>query len=322
MSKRLSRKGLLALGGCLFVVAASLLPMGGGLVADQAPRRKVKTMDLSSFSADAPESPIDLVFLHHSVGGQLLADKGSADDSGSVHPNGGGLRRMLEDRHYLVHQATYGSRLGERTDLFDWLPKFRVFMSDVLRIAEQDQPLPDGQVNRVVLFKSCYPNNLFEGDGGENGNPDGPRLTLANAKATLRALLPIFAKYPDTLFVYLTTPPLIGIAHSDPAIKWLAKRVLGKPTTAEKLARQGQLSRDFANWVAAEDGWRKDYALANFVVFDYYDLLTDEGASNFLRYPSGDGLDNHPNADGNRKAALALVPFLNQAVRRAGLAAR
>jgi hypothetical protein len=62
-----------------------------------------------------------------------------------------------------------------------------------------------------------------------------------------------------------------------------------------------------------------DYLLRNVVVFHYFDVLTGgQGAS--LRYPSGAHRDDsHPNAEGQRKAREAFVPFLNRAVRRAGL---
>ena len=54
-------------------------------------------------------------------------------------------------------------------------------------------------------------------------------------------------------------------------------------------------------------------------MFDYYDILTGKGQSDLCVYPTGDGYDSHPSREGNGKAAAAFVPFLNQAVRRAGL---
>jgi hypothetical protein len=305
-------------GGCL-LLGALLWPCGGGPVVSPIPPNRAKAMDLSSFSPAPLPSAVDLVFLHHSIGSQLLADPGPDDEQAGVHPNGGGLRRALTDSRYRVHEATYGSRLGEHTDLFDWLPKFRDSLPDILRLDRQDTLLPNGVRNRVVMFKSCFPNNYFAGPGSAPGNPEGPALTVANAQATLRALLPIFAQHPDTLFVYLTTPPLVGLAPTEPAWKWLAKTLLGKPTAPEKLAQQGRWSRDFARWATAADGWLLGYALKNVVAFDYFDVLTDEGASDFLRHPSGGGRDNHPNAEGNQRAARAMVPFLNRAVRRCGL---
>lgn len=81
-------------------------------------------------------------------------------------------------------------------------------------------------------------------------------------------------------------------------------------------AKSGVLARDFNNWLSGSEGWLKGYGGRNVVVFNYYDVLTDGGASNFSRYPTGDGSDSHPSREGNEKAAKAFVPFLNQAVRR------
>jgi hypothetical protein len=117
----------------------------------------------------------------------------------------------------------------------------------------------------------------------------------------------------------LTSPPVAPAAPKEPLIKWLAKRALGHPTAREAVDRQGELSRAFANWVKAEDGWLARYPKKNVAVFDYYDVLTDHGASNLSRYPTAADDDSHPSAVGNQKAAIAFVPFLNRAVRRAGL---
>jgi hypothetical protein len=56
-------------------------------------------------------------------------------------------------------------------------------------------------------------------------------------------------------------------------------------------------------------------------VFDFYDLLTQSGASNYSQYGSMGGADSHPSSAGNARAAAAFVPFLNRAVRYAGLTA-
>ena len=63
----------------------------------------------------------------------------------------------------------------------------------------------------------------------------------------------------------------------------------------------------------------KDYPLHNVVVFDHYDILTDNGESDLSRYPTWDGADSHPSRSGNEKAAQAFVPFVNRAARRAGI---
>jgi hypothetical protein len=310
----------------LAVLGGAVVPLGDGPVPEAPSATEVAHMDLSGFSPDKPEQAIDLLFLHHSVGGQWLAS--AAEDP--VH--GGGLRAALESQGYRVHTATYGSRLGERTDLFDWPAKFRDSMQDVLRIDRQDGQLAQGGQNRVVMFKSCFPNNHFVGAGVAPGDPAGPELTLENARAALRALLPEFQKQPNVLFVYVTAPPLAPRAGAERAYKRLAKKLLGRTTRQDELARTGPLARRFNDWVTAADGWLAGYPARNVAVFDYYGVLTDSGtapalrggasgASHFLRYPTAGGFDSHPSKEGQAKATAVFVPWLNRAVRRAGLVA-
>lgn len=305
-------------------VALAVVRVGASAeaAARVSPTAPAVNMDLSSFSDAPPASPLRLLFIHHSVGGQLLADPGPAnalaDSIYVMHPNGGGLRRLLEAASYEVHETSYGSAIGEATDLFDWLPKFRDHMDEVLRTEANDRLYADGRTNQIVVFKSCYPNNRFRGMGREPGNPAGPELTLANAKATLRALLPELAKQPSVLFVYVTIPPVAPRGYAEPLWKWLAKTILRRPTTAEAVREQAKIARTLNDWVTSPDGWLAGYELKNVVVFDYYDLLTDHGASNLSRYATGDGDDSHPSRTGNERAAAELVRLLNRAVRRAG----
>lgn len=311
---------LVALASFFFlVVLLAVVPVGGTRIPEGV--RAMPTSRSAPPGDGRPlEAPVNLVFLHHSVGAQLLADPGPEDPKQRTHPNGGGLRKLLEGNGYRVHEATYGSALGEHTDLFDWLPRFTEKMDDVLATAHQDERLPAGETNRVVLFKSCFPNNWFAGPGTEPGNPRGPELTEANARAALGSLLPLFARHPDVLFVYLTAPPLAPVAKAEPAYKWLARKALGRPTLAEKLRIAGASARRFNDWAASPDGWLAGHPGNNVAVFHLFDVLTEGAASGLSHYPSGnDGKDDHPSSEGNRKAAEALVPFLNAAVRRAGI---
>ena len=301
--------------------ALMLLPVGGE--DRSATSDKVTGMDLSSFSASKPDRMLRLLFIHHSVGGQLLAAPGAeqdlADSVHVTHPNGGGLRKALETEGYEVHEASYGSDVGDKTDLFDWLPKFRQKMDKIRKVSFNDQVYGGDERNDIVAFKSCYPNSRFEAMGEAPGKAKGPDLTVWNAKASLAALLEVFKQHPDVLFVYFTAPPNAPKLPREFAGKWLLKKVMGRPSAAEVVAQRASLARTFNNWVKSPEGWLKDYPLKNVVVFDYYDVLTDDGASNLSRYPTDDGSDSHPAGAGQQKAAVAFVPLLNRAVRRAGL---
>lgn len=189
----------LVLGAGAIIALGAMVPVGGK--AARAPGPRVAGVDLSSYSADGPSDKTDLLFIHHSCGGQWLAGVGGGRDGEgdraaciyARHPNGGDLRPRLEAAGYVVHEASYGSDLGERTNLFDWLPKFRDKMHAI------------ADTNRVVVFKSCFTNSDFVGMGTAPGDPTGPELTVANAKATMSAVLAELAKRPD-VFSSSTSP--------------------------------------------------------------------------------------------------------------------
>ncbi len=312
-------KKKLIIGSAVIVLAGiTLMIPVGGYDADESAIKKVKPMDLANFNTDKPSKPLRLFFIHHSCGGQLFAPSGP--DVGKFciyesHPNGGNLRARLIEQGYTIREASYGSELGEDTDLFDWLPKFQNKMEKILTAAGPDIYDTDAK-NDIVAFKSCFPNSRFVAKGEAPGNKNGPELTVANAKASYTALRDELAKHPEVLFVAVTAPPDIGSRPAEPLWKVLARIATGKQLTDTAIS--GPLAREFNNWLKSPDGWLMGYPHKNVAVFDYYDILTGTGESNFLKYPSGPN-DPHPNAAGNAAAAKAFLPFINAAVRRAGL---
>lgn len=299
--------------------AALLIPVTEDATGAGKPIERAPGIDLSGFSAAPPGSPLELLFIHHSCGGQLFAPVGPDLGASCIyrsHPNGGDLRRKLESEGYVVHEASYDSAIGEDTDIFDWLPKFQSKMTDILRTKHQDEKLTGDTKNQIVVFKSCFPNNGFVGEGTSPGDPKGPELTYWNARATLTAVLDELKKHPEVLFVYVTAPPLAP-KRREPAFKWVARKVVGPKRPP--LAQSSAVARKFNDWVKAPDGWLANYPEKNVVVFDYYDVLTGDGASNLLAYPTKGGFDSHPSMEGNRRAAELFPALLNRAVRRAGL---
>ena len=282
---------------------------------NQAPEKSVlevkpvKTLDLSRYSDAPPEAPLNLLFIHHSCGGHWLADKGPEDCNNCIcrtHPNGGGLRRLLEQNNYRVHEASYKSIIGDKTDILDWPPKFRDHMDRILKTKLQDELLPDGEKNRVIMFKSCFPNNNFPDDA-----------SVQRAMDAYKSLLPIFEKYPDILFVAVTAPPLVPPYETKDPLKAFIKKILGRYKDVPAI---GQRARYFNNWLKdIQNGWLSNYPHKNIVVFDYYDILTKNGKSNWAEYPTRNGRDSHPSSEGNSIAAEKFVPFLNRAVHRAGI---
>ncbi|PID81387.1 hypothetical protein CSB20_03185 [bacterium DOLZORAL124_64_63] len=262
----------------------------------------------------------NLLFIHHSCGGQLLADPGRqvGGERGSGrrciydhHPNGGGLRRLIEKRGFQVNELSYESELGEDTDIHHWRAKFTRHLAELKRTRRQDEMLPQGQENSVIAFKSCYPNNDYVGEGKMPGDPDSPERTIANSKAAYIALLPVFEQNPEILFIAVTPPPRaepkpVGFKQK---LKGLFK---GKPKDAD-------WARQVNDWlVDSGEGWLADYPLPNVVVFDYYDVLTNHGASNWSEYPTGGGRDSHPSGEGNSLAAQEFMKVLDKGLAAMG----
>lgn len=272
---------------------------------------------MSESFVSSAQQPLRLLFIHHSCGGQWLAPVGPDRHTACIYEtaeNGGGLRDRLTTEGYEVHEASYNSRVGDQTDIFHWSVKFRDQMEEVLKCDHQDVFYKDSRRNDIVVFKSCFPNNSFVDIGRAPGDPNGPELTVENAKAAYRSLLGPFSKVPNVLFVSVTAPPL---AFSRTArYKAIAKRLLGR----RDIRSSGPLARQFNNWLKDPDqGWLASYHGVNVAVFDLYDTLTDYGRSDFCTYPSGRRRDDsHPNSAGNGKATDAFVAFLHRVVRREG----
>jgi len=223
---------------------------------------------------------------------------------------------LLEENNYRVHEATYGSKIGEKTDVCHWNAKFRDYMDKILVTEHQNKYFTDGRKNSVIMFKSCYPNNLIKSHGDEPGDADSCEKTITNFKAAYAALLPYFSSQAGTMFVALTTPPLA--LPSPERINSLKER--GYIMVSDNIDNVGRRARAFNNWLKdRQNGWLKDYALNNVVVFDLYDVLTDGGASNWSCYPSRQGKDSHPNSEGNTRAAQELIRFFKKSLNQVSI---
>ena len=289
-----------------------------------------------------PASPLKLIFIHHSTGGNWLADL-------DQHASAGGLGRALMENNYYVSATNYGwgpDSIGDRTDLGNWWewfngPNSATYLAALY--AENEQNFGDfgswprldadpGGENVIVMFKSCFPNSQL---GGSPNDPpttgDNPLrgmdssagdeiFNVANAKGIYNDLLTYFATRQDRLFVVITAPPL-----------------LADETDAAHAAN----ARAFNNWLVND--WLDAYTYSNVAVFDFYNVLTSSGgnvdvndlgqesgnhhrwwngalqhtqtvANNFSAYaPPG---DSHPNTAGGQKATGEFVSWLNVQVNR------
>jgi hypothetical protein len=247
----------------------------------------------------------DIVFIHHSCGENWLSS---------------GLENGLLSKSYIdeVNDITYGSSFkpdngrpeslwdtpGDNTDMVHWILWFNDYMETVKAYGTSD-----GE-NRIILFKSCYPNNNVQSTGCLPGNPFSYDQTVNNYKAIFtfpsgvksykhegynyEPLDVIFAENPDTLFIFVTTPAL---CHHE-----------GNPA-------DGSRARIFYEWVTGD--WlnhynKKNPGLNNVAVFDWFDFLAyDKNAlkhANLLKFEYGGNTgDSHPNDRANRTSTTHFI---------------
>jgi len=255
----------------------------------------------------------DLIFIHHSCGNNWLKR---------------GLHQALLEKPYVNQRndICYGSDLkpdagrpdslrfdgkvpGDRTDMNHWICWF----NDYLGAVKKHQTKGD-RVNRIIMFKSCFPLSHVSADGSPPGDPFNPEHTLANYQAlyrhvdgpaatyqrngvTYKPLEQIFAENPDTLFIAVTSPPL----HYAP------KEV----TTDDAAAR----ARKFNNWL--KNDWLAAYnaanpGLNNVAVFDWFDILANpddhQQHPNRLRAEyGGEAGDAHPTENADQDSVVIFA---------------
>ena len=309
-------------------VAALLLAAGAATALPQNP--------------NPPSSPVRLIFVHHSTGQNWLAD------------GNGGLGLALRDSNYFVSDTNYGwgptdlaagsGTIGDHTDIGHWYSWFSgpyrdgylsaLYADSGVRSGYSRLGTNPGGENRIVLFKSCYPNSALGGSPSDpvppiGSNPlrgqgaGGAAMTVANAKGIYNQLLAYFATRTDKLFVVVTAPPLVAGATN---------------------ATQAGNARAFNDWLVND--WLAGYPHHNVFVFDFYGVLTSNGGStrtndpavndlgwadgNHHRYRNGSvehvqsvgfnfsaygssASDSHPSRAGNLKATGEIVSLLNVA---------
>ncbi|MBN2499270.1 MAG: hypothetical protein JXB38_00805 [Anaerolineales bacterium] len=334
----------------IFQLALFVLLFVGGCAAVQlnttAAPVPIFSQQVLSDDPSPPTSPLRLIFVHHSTGGNWLADIGEHEDAG-------GLGRTLMDNNYYVSATNYGwtvsgDDIGSRTDIGHWWEWFNGPTRDAIMAAlyvEDGQniggygwwprldPAPAGE-NRVIVFKSCYPNAHLGGtpnDPPTSGNNPlrgqdawSEHMTVGNAKGIYVDLLGYFEDHQDKLFIVVTAPPLL---EDDGA----------QPTDPLHAAN----ARAFNNWLVND--WLDGYPHNNVAVFDFYNVLTSNGgdpytndaeeetgnhhrwwngaiqhiqtvSNNFSAYAT-DG-DSHPTGAGGVKASAEFVLWLNVIVNR------
>lgn len=240
----------------------------------------------NGMNPNPPSKTVKLCFIHHSSGGNWLAD------------GNGNLGAVLNRNHYYVTETNYGwsaqpgDLLGDRTDTVNWPEWFtNAKMPYVYRNNEHSAYTntianPGGE-NEIIMFKSCFPLS----DVGSS---------ISDEKAIYNRIKTYFAAHPNKLFVLITPPGTTNVPSYG-------------------------LTKTLCNWLVDKNGWLNGYTGKNIMVFDFYCVLSEVNshhryyngqiqhvyASNYDGHsPYHDG-DDHPNAAGNQKATNEFIKLLN-----------
>ena len=246
----------------------------------EVPPTPEPTLAPEASSTPEPTPPASfnrIIFLHHSVGANLIQQ--------------GGVRESLTDLGYEFYDHGYN---GDGLTLADGAPAGRDFgVPDdntnpdgfaAIFAQSLDDP-PDNTFSQlmqydVIAFKSCYPVSNIQSDD-----------QLAEYKSHYLSIRARMDQYPDKIFIVVTPPPEI------PA-----------DTDTEAAAR----ARDFADWLGSGeylDGH------PNVFTFNFFDLMADP-ATNMLRADyQTDEFDAHPNELANETVGPLFVDFIDQSVK-------
>lgn len=287
------------------------------------------------------DSPKKLVFIHHSTGGNFIADTTGSDGNG-------GLAAAMDARGFFVSDISYewdapsNTNIGDYTDIGHWYtwfadttdqsgtPRRDRILGAVYTEYDQDaysaanfgsytRTVTDpGGENTIVMIKSCYPNaDVYDDNAAVPTDLYGQAYnyqvggqyahTETNIRAVYNQLLAYFKNHPEKMFVVIVGPPLSS-----------------GNTTAARAANMRELATWLRTTWLADGEWQG----RNVFVFDYYNVLTDtdnhhrlvEGvevhhtevdSGDYSVYAGGVLGGDHPTGAGQRKAASELAPLLD-----------
>lgn len=220
--------------------------------------------------------PISIIFMHHSTGGNLIAQ-------GGVREGFTALGYAFWDHGYNDEGLTdpEGNNTGanwavpnDNTDPDGW---YNIF----------NQPVTDPPANTfshmlthdVIIFKSCFPSsNIYDEEMFEA------------YRRYFLSMRDVMDQHPDKLFIPFTTPPLTP-NETEPTNAARARRWAGYLTSPEYLAGH-----------------------PNIAVFDFFSQLAD--ADGYLRAEyRADEWDSHPNELANQTVGPIFVAFVDEAIR-------
>ena len=254
-----------------------------------------------------PSDKMYVFFMHHSTG--------------EIYWNGG-LDKALTDHNYVGYAPWWD---GE-TDPPDFYNEF----SDSTKwniIAKEN--MPEGETRNIVLFKSCYPASDIASDE-----------MLEEYKAYYKKLYEVYAAHPNTLFVPMSTPPLLKVNTTADAAKraqdfetWLTTDYV---TDYQKYTQnnltyntkdyniggfripRGLFSFTKKNKQVSDAIAQSSKATINLAPFQLHSILEDSNGYLAAAYQS-DPSDDHPNNKSGEVVGEAMWKHLNKAIIEAGM---
>jgi len=270
---------LRAVGFALALLLIVGLVLGRSVVrrlSSAAKSHMLAVLDAPQVTASRQGRYTDIIFLHHSVGTNLIEQ--------------GGVRERLTEAGYTFWDHGYnGDGLrgpdGSNRGYNLFVPDDNTDPDGLSMIFGQEPyPLPLNTLSAllqhdVIVIKSCFPNSQISSDG-----------QLGQLKQLYLDMRNTMDKHPDKLFIVITQPPL------NPA-----------ETNAENAARAHAL----ATWLASDEFL---HGQSNVTTFNLFDQLADgDPASpdyNMLRREYQDGADSHPNRLANETIGPAFADFI------------
>jgi hypothetical protein len=222
----------------------------------------------------------NVIFLHHSVGRHLINQSQVRQ-----HLTAAGFQFWDHDYNWVGLIYPDGTRTGysyvipdDNTDP-DGLAS--LFAQPVYRLPIN--AFSGLMQHEVIVFKSCFPASNITDDE-----------QLEQYKTWYLGMRDVMDRYPDRIFIVVTTPPL-------------------NPATTD--AETAACARAFADWLKSDE-FPADHP--NIFTFDFFDRLAEGDTTapdfNMLRAAYREGDDSHPNQLANETIGPRFADFIIEVV--------
>jgi hypothetical protein len=241
------------------------------------------TMPVFSEPVESVGDYTNIIFLHHSVGHNLIAE-------GNVRPllTELGYRFWDHDHNHIgltrpdgtstgSHYRVPGARGRGDTDVGGLAKLFAQPVTD-----PPDNAFSRLMQHEVIIVKSCFPNSAIKSDAMQE-----------QFQSWYLQMRDVIDEHRDHIFVIVTSPPL----HPE-------------QTNSDEARR----ARAIADWLTS-DSYLAGHP--NLFTFDFFGLLADP-STNTLRSEyqrDTDDPDSHPNRLANETVGPLFVEFVDQAIR-------